>query len=240
MNPKAMEPHGRALMAYFNGDAEAAVLIRLEGGDERQVGAGVFFRSLEEFTTIEKTALQACRGHVLDTGAGTGSHSLVLQSWRNPVTAIDVNPDAVEIMSQRGVKDVKCIDIFDLEGERFDTLLVLGHGIGMVETLDGLSRFLQHAPGLINPGGQILLDSMDVSKTDDPVNLAYHQTLRDAGRYIGEARIQFEFRGETGPYCGWLHVDPYTLDEIALENGWTCSILHTEENGDYLAQLQME
>jgi hypothetical protein len=50
---------------------------------------------------------------------------------------------------------------------------MMGHGIGMVETLAGLDRFLAHARGWLSGDGQILLDSQDVRVTDDPKNLAY-------------------------------------------------------------------
>ncbi|MCL5266811.1 MAG: hypothetical protein M1469_01760 [Bacteroidetes bacterium] len=56
----------------------------------------------------------------------------------------------------------------------------------MTETIDGLDRFLAHAHVLLSDEGQLLLDSLDVRITDDPVNFAYHEANRIAGRYIGE------------------------------------------------------
>jgi len=41
-------------------------------------------------------------------------------------------------MRRRGVRDVRCGDVFAFAGERFDTLLMLMNGIGLVGTLDGL------------------------------------------------------------------------------------------------------
>jgi SAM-dependent methyltransferase len=196
-----------------------------------------FFRRPEQFSPIEKLALQNCRGSILDVGAGAGIHSLFLQAAGQTVAAIDISPQAVEVMRARGVLEVTCSDLFDYSGDPCDTLLMLGHGIGMVETLAGLDRFLAFAPNLLNPGGQVLVDATDVRRTDDPQHLTYQQANREAGRYIGEMRLQFEFQGLTGPTCGWLHVDPQTLAQYASALGWDCTILLQEEDGDYLARL---
>jgi len=115
--------------------------------------------------------------------------------------------------------------------------LMLGHGIGMVETIAGLDRFVAYAPRLLCENGQVLLDSLDVRVTHDPSNLAYHETNRRAGRYIGEIRMQSEFQGKAGPYYGWLQVDAETLKEHAEPAGWRCEVVHQEANGNYLACL---
>ncbi len=237
MNPKAMVPHGLALRAYFRGDTQAQLIIRRGDGTEDALPVSHFFRPPEEFFPIEVVALERCRGHVLDIGAGTGLHSLVLQSRGLTVTAIDLSPQAVDIMRARGVKDPQCADILEFNGGPFDTLLMLGHGIGMVEDLAGLDRFLGHARTLVRSDGQVLLHSLDVRKTKDPGHLAYHEANRRAGRYIGEIRMRFVFNEETGPLCGWLQVDPETLKSHAEQSLWSCETVLEEESGDYLARL---
>jgi SAM-dependent methyltransferase len=235
--PKAMAPYGLALLDCFQGNSEARVIVRRDDDLEVPLPARHFFRSPTEFSAIEVAALGLCQGHVLDIGAGTGLHSLALVSQGRPVTAVDISPEAVEIMVQRGVPDVHCFDIFDFEGGPFDTLLMLGHGIGIVEDLEGLSRLLHHARQLTRGGGQLLLDSQDVRQTDDPRHLAYHDANRRAKRYIGETRLRFEYKGQTGPYCGWLHVDLQTLRDHAHAAGWNCARVLEGEGGDYLARL---
>ena len=155
MNPEAMEPYGLALLAYFEGDAEAQLMVRRDDGTEAPLPVSHFFRSPDQFFPIEVAALERCRGHVLDIGAGTGLHSLVLQSRGLPVTAIDICPQALEIMTQLGVEDVRCADILEFDGGPYDSLLMLGHGIGIVEELAGLDRFLAHALSLIGKDGHL-------------------------------------------------------------------------------------
>ena len=86
-------------------------------------------------------ALSLCRGRVLDLGAGAGRHALELQGRGHEVTAIDVSREAVEVMRERGVRDARCGDLDAVDGERFDTILLLMHGIGLVGTLTGWRTF---------------------------------------------------------------------------------------------------
>jgi SAM-dependent methyltransferase len=237
MNPQAMEPFGKALLAYLDGDSGAQLIVRRDDGKETAIPAALFFRDESGFTGIEKAATKLCEGRVLDIGAGTGSLSVVLQRKGHSVTAIDISPEAVAIAKRRGVTDARCVDVFAFEGGPFDTMLMMGHGIGMVETIEGLKRFLARAHSLLTVKGQLLLDSLDVRVTDDSEDLAYHDANRNAGRYIGEVRMQFEFQGRKGPYCGWLQVDAETLREHSASEGWQCEVVHQGENGDYLARL---
>lgn len=237
MDPDAMVPHGLALRAYFGGDSEAQLRIRRDDGLEVPLPVAVFFRSPDEFSSIEMAALERCRGHVLDIGAGSGLHSLFLESEGLRVTALDISPEAVEIMQARGLGDVRCNDILDFEEAPFDTLLSLGHGLGIVGDLPGLQRFLSQARRLMQGDGQLLADSLDVERTDDPMHLAYHEANRRAGRYVGETRVRFEYGDRVGPYCAWLHVDPETLRQCAALAGLNCEVLRFEESGEYLARL---
>jgi len=237
MNHQAMEPYGAALLAYYQGDTNATLLVRRDDGQETPLPIRHFFRPPSEFTPLETAALDHCRGRILDVGAGTGLHSLVLQEKGFAVTAIDISPLAVDIMKRRGVRDVRCADILHFHEEVFDTLLLMGHGIGMMETIRGLDDFLKEARRVLSGRGQILADSLDVRATDDPANLSYHQSNRALGRYVGETRIQFQFQEMKGPYCGWLHVDSQTLSEHAQSNGWDCTVLIQQPDGNYLACL---
>jgi SAM-dependent methyltransferase len=237
MDIQAMTPHGLALKAYFEGQMTAEITVRRDDGFEASLPAKHFFRSAAEFSPLETAALRLCRGHILDIGAGSGIHSLALQSEGLTVTAIDISPEAVEIMIRRGVKDTQQADMLSYPGGPFDTLLMLGHGIGITGNLVGLDKFLLHAHNLVTSDGQILLDSLDVSRSHDEQNLSYHKANQQAGRYIGETRIQMEYLGIKGPFFGWLHIDCQTLSKHASKAGWICEVILEEESGEYLARL---
>jgi SAM-dependent methyltransferase len=220
-------PHGAALRAGLAGREHAAIGGRDADGEEDRTPARVFFRGPEEFSSLEEAALDLCRGRVLDVGAGAGCHSLVLQDRGLAVVAIDVAPDAVEVMRSRGVRDVRCGDVFAWAGERFDTLLILMNGIGLVGSLVGLDRFLRDTPRLLNAGGQILLDSYDPGEPD-PAR---------PDRYVGEMRFQLEYAGRRGAFYDFLFLDCGTLDQHAERAGWRCESIWQEDEGHYLARL---
>lgn len=240
MDPEAMLPFGSALLAFIEGDRGATFTLRRDDGIGAAIPASFFFREESAFSALERAALELCRGSVLDAGAGSGLHTLVLQERKHSVTAIDICPQAVTIMKRRGVRNVVCSDISGFHGGPFDTVLMMGHGIGMVENLAGLDGFLDQAKRLTSSKGQLLLDSLDVRLTEDEANLAYHRACREAGCYIGEIKMRFEFRELTGPYCGWLHVDPDILKEHAAAAGFRCDVVHSEKDGNYLARLSFE
>jgi SAM-dependent methyltransferase len=225
-----MRPYALSLLDYLSGDEKAETTIHRDDGRVDSLPASFFFR--EDFSGIERRALELCEGRVLDVGAGAGPHSLALQERGYEVCALDISPEACEVMRSRGVRDVRCGDIFDFH-EAFDTLLIMDKGIGMVETLPGLDRFLKHVREI---GKRILLDSIDVTKTKEEDHLQYHERMRRAGRYFGEVRLRFEYKDIVGPEFGWLHVDPDMLAEHASDAGWKCAI-EIEEDVDYLARL---
>ncbi len=239
MDRKPWRPHGLALLDFFQGKTSAAVVVHDQDGETEVVPARVFFRERGEFSALEEAALDLCRGRVLDVGAGAGCHSLVLQERRLSVCAIDVAPEAVEVMRERGVRDVRCADVFGFQAEAFDTLLMLMNGIGVVGSLAGLQRFLRYVKRLVKPEGRILLDSYDPGSDASEGGIG-GTGGRGAGRYIGEMRFQLEYEGRRGPTVEWLFVDFETLADRAAREGWFAEIIWQEEEGHYLARLTRE
>lgn len=236
MNPEAMRPYALALMDYYRGNLSAALTIVRDDGWITQLPIDTFFRQAQKLE-LEKKALDLCRGDILDVGAGTGLHSLFLQEMGLRVTAIDVSAEAVQIMKERGVTNAQQADIMLFNEGYFDTIIMMGHGIGVVENIAGLDQFLKNMHELLKPNGQILLTSAELRVTNEPIHLAYHRRNLDAGRYYGEIRMQFKYRDFIGPLFGWLHVDAETLGIHALKVGWQCEVISQQQDGNYLARL---
>jgi SAM-dependent methyltransferase len=230
-------PHGRALLDYYLGDTSAEVAVHGDDGDTEVVPIRVFFRGPSEFSALEEAALDLCRGRVLDAGAGAGCHTLVLQEQALSVCAIDIAPEAVEVMQRRGIKDARCADLFHFHDGPFDTLLLMMNGIGVVEDLAGLDRFLGDAHRLLAPGGQILLDSYDPTWDEDAKGSPPQDPRSPSERYTGEMRFRLEYRGKKGPTLTWLFLDSGLLAERAMKAGWSCEVIWHEEEGHYLARL---
>ncbi len=237
MSNKSMEPFGLALKDYFEGKIDAKIIFHRDDGLKHDYFVSHCFRNGKEFSPLEHHALELCNGKVLDIGAGVGPDSLELQTLGLKVLAIDISPHACEIMKKRGVKNVKCTSVYDLDEKFFDTILLMGRAIGFVEDPSGLKKFLNYCKILLNPDGHVLLDSLDVRITTNPDHLAYHERNRQLGRYIGVVGLQMEYKGVLGEKFKLLHVDPQTLKDCAQDTGWSCEILYKGENGNFLARI---
>ncbi len=232
-----MEPYGLALKDFNAGNRNVKMVFHRDDGLKEEVLLNFYFRSENTFTLIEEHAIKLCHGRVLDIGAGVGPHSLTLQNHGFDVLAIDISPQACEIMKKRGVLNVMCLTVYELKDVIFDIILLMGKSIGFVEDLSGLKKFLNYCKDLLNPGGIILLDSIDVQYTTNQIHLAYQKENLKLGCYIGEIRLQIEYKGQLGEKFQILHVDPLTLTNSANEVGLSCDILLKEKNGAYLAKI---
>ena len=225
---------GSAIADYHATGKAARLRVFSPMFDEDEIPVATLFRRFDEMPAIEQEALKVADGTILDVGAGAGCHSLALQGMEKRVTAIDISPIAVETMQQRGVKDVREQDFFTLDG-RFDTILMLMNGIGIVGTLSHLPAFFMQVDHLLAPGGQVLCDSSDLCYLyEDEDGII---DLTGVEGYYGELSYQLQYKAVKGEPFPWLFIDPETLQEQAAAQGFHCDILVRGEHYDYLARI---
>ena len=227
-----MDVFGKALQDQFNNGATDTLWLNNSYDEPEEMPVDIFFRTEEEMPDIELEAMDLCEGKVLDVGGGAGSHALILQERGFEVTALDISPVAVDIMRSRGLKNVFEGDIFNYQGEKFDTLLFLMNGIGLTGTIEGFKTYLGHAKSLLNEGGQLLFDSSDIT-------YLYEDTEMPADKYYGEVAYQYEYKSEKGEWFNWVYIDPQLLKKIARENGWECHLLFDDGQDQYLAEMRL-
>lgn len=234
--PEAWAPLAEALLAFTEGDEEAVLLVHSDEGEPDPMPISLFFRPVHALREVDGAALSEVRGRVLDVGAGVGSISLALQEAGADVTAVEVIPEAADIMVERGVMKVLKERIQDLPASGgFDTVLVLMNGASLAGTLKGLSPFLRVVGGLLAPGGQVLLDSTDLLGEE-----ALSEALEwEEGEYPGEVQYQLEFGGKRGAPFPQLFVDPGTLERVANGEGWAMETVWKNAEGEYLARLSI-
>ncbi len=236
MDPNAMAPFGWALIDFHRGGPTIELDEILDDGWSTKISPAAFFRDAQEFA-LEKTALGLCVGRVLDVGAGTGIHSLFLQNNGFKVCAIDVVPECVTIMRERGVADARLAEVMSFQHTGFRTVLMLGHGIGMAGDIPGLDRLLAHLHSLLGPAGQVLTTSIDIRQWKEPHALEYTERNKRSGRYAGEMRMHLKYKGLVGPEFSWLHVDPETLSRHSLQEGFAFDVIQQGDDANYLARL---
>jgi SAM-dependent methyltransferase len=232
-------PLGAALLDYHRGDEDAEITVSSEIWEDETTPVAHYYRPPgDDLPERERRSLEMCRGRVLDLGAGAGRHALELQRAGHPVVAIDVLPEAVQIMRERGVTDARCGDLDDLDGETFDTVLMLMHGIGVVGDLRGLGRLLQDLPRFLNPGGRLICDSADLAVVLGEEAPGLLTELNGPSDYVGEVEFVLRYGDLVGSPYPWLFVDPDALGLIAGAAGFDCRVEIRGDRGSFVASLQ--
>lgn len=221
---------GQAISDYYNFERDHTLWVHDTFGPKVPMPVATYFRKESMMPELELKALELCSGKILDIGAGAGSHALALQDHNKNVTALDISPLAAEVMRMRGVDHVIAGDIFQQKTERYNTLLMLMNGIGLVGNIQGLRRFLQHARTLLLPGGQLLFDSSDVT-------YLYEDGIPVTDHYYGEIRCRYEYRKQKTEWFTWLYIDQHILQMIASDEGWHMEMIFEDDQDQYLARL---
>lgn len=236
MNISDDDVFGSALEAYFNGEKDARLTVESDDVETDQWPLAEFFHSWEQMGDIERRALTLARGRILDVGAGSGCHTLWLQSHGADAEALDVSDGAVRVMTAGGVKSVHKADFFLFEPPRpYDTILMLMNGTGLAGSLQGLEALLAKAKALLAPGGQLLVDSSDLIYLFEDEDGSV--CLPIGGKYYGELTYTYSFRGRRSRPFGWLFADQQTLADAAARAGLGFEVVAEGDHYDYLARL---
>ena len=228
---------GKAILDFQTNNSPEDLVTETNISEADEMSVEYLFRSFNEMPKLEKKALQLCRGKVLDVGCGTGSHSLYLQEKGFEVTAIDISANAIKACKLRGLQNAQVQNLLALEEEKFDTILLLMNGTGIFRTLSETSTYLQKLKSLLNPNGQILIDSSDIIYMFDKE--ADGSYLVPAEGYYGELTFTISYKGETEESFPWLYIDYNTLQNAAQANGLQCKLILEGEHFDYLARLTL-
>ena len=230
------DPMGAAILDFQKQGKAARLRVLSSMFEEDEMPVTHLFRSVPEMPVLEQKALQLAKGRVLDIGAGSGCHTLALQEKGFTVKAIDISPLSCEAMKLRGVKDAECINLFDDHlGTGFDTILLLMNGTGIAGKIEHLPALFQRLKALLNPGGQILIDSSDLKYIYENEDGSFDINLN--GAYYGEVDYQMIYKDVKGDHFDWLYVDFPLLKSIAETCGLHGELVAEGEHYDYLARI---
>lgn len=229
------DPMGAAIYDYYlKGEADT-LIVHSSMFEDDEIPTEDLFRSFDDMPELEKIALEEAQGRILDVGAGSGCHSIALQTMGKEAVAIDISPLSVEIMKRRGV-DARNVNLYDESfTDKFDTILMLMNGTGIIGTLENMSAFFARIRQLLSPGGSLLIDSSDLRYLFEEEDGSLMIDLADD--YYGLLDYQMEYKGVRGEPFDWLYVDFETLAFYAEENGFSAELIAEGEHYDYLAKL---
>ena len=228
---------GQALLDYQKGHYTEDIITETNISEEDVLPLPYLFIDFREMPPIEQKALQLTKGSVLDVGCGAGSHSLYLQEKGHLVTAIDISKGAIEVCKLRGINDARQIELLQLNNEKFDTILLLMNGTGLFQKLEFLDNYFQHLKKMINPGGQILIDSSDLRYMYDKGEEEGSLIIPDGCIYYGELQYTIHYKQWTSNPFDLLYLDEKTFKKACVANGINFKVEYFGENYDYLAKL---
>ncbi len=235
INKEKPDIFGLAALDYLAGIKEAKIMVEINIAGTESLPVSYLFRTYSSMPTLEKKALDLCKGKILDVGAGTGSHALWLQKKGFEVHAIDQSEVMAGIMHKKGVKNVHNRDFTKHTQNGFDTILLLMNGVGLAGTMKNLKPFLSHAKSLLNPGGQVLLESTNILYVYQYEDGSYRVPFSD--KYYGEVEMVAKYNDLSSQPFKWLYVDYDTLTFETKKIGFDTKLITMGRNHNYLASL---
>lgn len=239
------DPLGRAMLDFARGRHRGNCLHR-DGDTVWDANVyGFYFQPPDAWPDAFRRLLDSLDGPVLDVGCGTGQEALYLQERGRDVVGIDVSPHAVQAAHERGVEDVRVMDMFHLSfpPDRFRSVLVKGTQTGLAGSLAGIREFLADLAALTDGDGVAVVDSYDPAALDEAF-AGFRPDPRE-----GLARRTFHVEYEYPAEHGWtrevgkplefLLFSPGRLREVAEKTAWTVREVRPQ-GGYYRAVLGKE
>ena len=227
---------GQALLDFQKGKFTEDIITSTNISDDDSLPITYLFRTFKEMPKLEQKALKLAKGKILDVGCGAGSHSLYLQEKGFQLKSIDISQGAIEVCKLRGLKNVEVKNILD-ETETFDTILLLMNGTGIFQELSQVSKYLTHLKSLLNPNGQILIDSSDIKYMYEDEDCGFW--IDAHANYYGELDYYLSYKGKKEVPMKWLYLDFDILKSACETLGLQCELILEGDHFDYLAKLSL-
>jgi len=230
------DPMGRAVYDFHFNSVNQPIIVHSDDFDDDTIDTQYLFRTYKEMPALEKKAMNLCKGKVLDVGACAGSHSVLLQEKGFEVTAMEISTLCCQVLKSRNIRNVIQKDIFKFSNQKFDTILLLMNGTGIAGTLAGLDMLLHQLKSLLNPAGQILIDSSDLIYLYEQEDGSAVLNI-NAENYYGELTFQTEYKDFISQPFPWLYVDLNNFENAIEKNKLKLSNVYKGQHYDYLARI---
>jgi SAM-dependent methyltransferase len=195
----------------------------------------------QEWQPYDRRAVERVRGETLDIGVGGGRIALLLQERGVPVTGLDVSAGALAVCRRRGVGDLVhgTVEQHVADGRRYDTMLLLGNNLGLIEGRERAPAFLAALAALARPGAQVIAHGTDPYGTTDPLHTGYHERNRRLGRLGGQLRLRLRYRELGTPWFDYLVCSVAELAELVRGTPWRLADVDDADAPYYLATLRL-
>lgn len=236
------DAYGQQLLAQHNGQTATVEIIEREDrfidtGSE----PGLYFRDYKQWSPLERQAIKAAKGRVLDIGCGAGRHSLYLQQKGFDVTGIDISPGAVKVCKLRGLRKAfvrPITEVGKFKPDSFDTVLMLGNNFGLFGSAKGAKLRLKNLYRISSPDALIIAGTRNPYKTNNLNHLQYLRLNKKRGRMSGQIRIRARFERTIGPWFDYLFVSPEEMEDVLSDTDWQVERFIGPEEANYFAVIR--
>jgi len=156
---------GHEVYDCLGGQSNYEVLERDDGYIDVSGPVSGYLSPYEDWSPLEREAMEYVEGRVLDIGCGAGRHSLYLQGKEFDVLGVDVSPLALKVCKLRGLNKTRLLSITRLSARlgTFDTILMLGGDFGLFGNLTRARWLLRRFRKMTSAQARIIAGSRDVS-----------------------------------------------------------------------------
>ncbi|QGN45978.1 class I SAM-dependent methyltransferase [Micromonospora sp. WMMD558] len=216
-------------------------IIERDDGLVNGAPAAHYLEGPEHWQPYDHRAVDRARGATLDVGVGAGRIALLLQERGLPVTGLDTSAGALDVCRRRGVRDLVhgTVDAHVADGRRYDTFLLLGNNLGLIEGRERAPGFLAALAALARPGAQVIAHGTDPYGTRDPVHTGYHERNRRRGRLGGQLRLRLRYRELGTPWFDYLVCSAEELGALVHDSPWRLTDVDDQDAPYYLATLRL-
>jgi hypothetical protein len=221
------DPFAQALHDYHFDEMQGPLVYR-RGDETEEVGIEFYFDVVEGDDSWLNPYLE---GALLDVGAGAGRHSLYFQDQFETV-AIERNELLVEVLRDRGVKDARRVNMFNLPGRfeenRFESAIAFGTQVSLSRSMEGLTQFLDDLSSVTTANATAVFDGYDPEKETTKAKLDYYDDPADGLAY---RLLQMEYDGILGE--PWLYrlFTPERIREATARTDWeVAEVRYATEN----------
>ena len=209
---QSMEVFGEALLAYSRGD-RSPFYLRENSGRMFKVDLGRYFRTAGQLSGMERKLISLAHGNILDVGCGTGNY-LPLLADRGQVLGIDVSPKVIEVARIAGCQSCVAADIFTFStAEKYDTITLLGNGLGIGGSVEGTRRLLRQLSKLLKDDGQVLVIARRVTQK----------------KFVA-TRLCPVWKQKEGPGFRWIHIGRTLLSDLCVRVGLCLSVIQGNQH----------
>lgn len=230
---------GHALKAHLEGEPSFSIIERDDGYFDAE-SISNYFTEYNDWSDLQRKAIEQVKGRVLDIGCGAGRHALYLESKGFSVLGIDESPLAIRVCRERGLGNVRAMRVTQISSALgvFDTILMLGNNLGLLGGSTRAKWLLRKFARLTSDEGRIIAETMNPYATRNPFHKRYQKFNGKRNRMPGQIRLRLHYEGYKTSWFDYLFLSPTELKKIVVDTGWRIADLIESDGAIYVAILE--